>query len=176
MSTVYVIIRTIGEKTFPECRKAVSERFGEYGFSVLENYKPLEKASKECIRIGAELSNNYDWILVVDADVILEMSKEDINDYAQVMKEMYEDTLFTVTCYLDCTKRGLIDGMHLFRTSYCRQVYDYVKDKSFDFHIGREEYEICQMAKHELGFPGKAGYTRISFGKHIFEAQLKSKE
>ena len=171
MSTVYVVIRTIGEKTYQQCLNKVIEMGFEY--DVVSFVKRLEKASKKTIQIAGKISDKYEWVMALDADIILQMNKKQIERYCKQMSNEYKDRkLFSFTGYIDCTKRGIVSGIHFFNTKYCREVFNYVKNKDFSFHLGREEYEICETAKNDLGMLVVGGYKEMPFGKHFFEAQL----
>lgn len=173
MSTVHVIIRTIGEETYAECLQKVVGM--GLCYSVVSYVKPLEMASKKTLKIAGEVADRYEWVMALDADVILTMTRKGIEDYCKEMEYRYRDKrLFSFTGYVNCTKRGVISGIHFFRTKYCREVFEHVKDRGFGFHRGREEYEICEVAKNELNFKVVNGYFRVPFGGHIFEAQLKT--
>lgn len=169
MPTVYGVVRTIGEPTLEKCKESLCSLGFE--FEVLENVKPLEMASKRTIQIGIQKQKEgFKWIMAVDADIILKLDQKTIENYCLQMEKTYGERLFGFTAYLDCTKRGFIDGMHFFRTKYCMNVYNYVKNKNYNYRVGREEYEICQTAKNELGYLVPRGLWEISFGTHIYKS------
>jgi hypothetical protein len=166
MPKVYVVIRTIGEKTTENCINAVTERFGN-DYRIVRDFKPLEMASKETIRIGAELADSFGWIMAVDADVILDKSRVWIEDYCKKMKLDFGDRLFSFTGYVDCTRRGFIPGIHFFRTKFCQEIFDRIKDTSFQHRPGRDESEICWYVRDKMAMGTVQGTIVESFGKHV---------
>jgi len=165
MQKMYAVIRTVGEITLSSCEAKLKER--EIDYCILKDLKPLELASKETIKKGMELE--YEWIMTVDADLLVTMSKKELEDYCEDMKNLHNDKIFSFTGYINCTRRGIVHGIHFFRTRYCKQVYNYVKDKDYGFHRGREEWEICQTAKNELGLGGPNGEWEIEMAVHRFD-------
>lgn len=168
MQKIYAVIRTVGEKTTINCRKAVGDRFG-LDYKILWDFRPLEKVAKETIRTGAERVKEFDWIMAVDADIVLTKPRWFYEEYCQNMRDEFEDRLFSFTAYLDCTKRGLIGGMHFFRTRYCQRVFDRIKDVSFQYKPGREESEICWWVRDKMAIGTVQGSVVTPFGIHIFE-------
>lgn len=168
MSKVYAIIRGVNEKSFGRCEDLV-KAFG-YDYIIFRNDSSLEDKSKASILIGSMLDKNkYEWVWVIDADIEISAAPVFIEEYCDMMKENYKDTLFCFTGYLDCTKRGLIDGTHFFRTKHCKTAYDIIKNVDFSFHMGRQEYEICQLLKEKHNLPWRVGDKRLSMGLHLFE-------
>jgi len=165
MSKVYVVVRTIGESTLLKCLESLIKK--EIPFSVVR-YKPLELAAKETIRTGFLLKGEYDWVIGLDADVELTMNKEEIERYCDEQKKEFPDS-WCFTAWLDCTERGIISGTQFFRTEYCERVYNYIKDRDFSYHLGREEYEIKKVCKSELGLGWELGIKKIPFGIHYFK-------
>ena len=164
MPKVYVVIRTIGEETFSDCVKSVFER--NFAYMVLRDYKPLEKAAKETIGIGMRCAELFDWVMALDADIVLSASVSEIEEYC---KRMEKENRFCFTGYVKCSKRGIVDGIHFYRTKYCKRVYDFVKNIDFSYHLGREEYEIVKTAKEKLKLDWVVGDKRTPLGIHYFE-------
>ena len=170
-SKCFAVVRTIGERSILDCLGSLVER--DIPFAVLR-YEPLELASKETIRIGSLLKDKYDWIIALDADIKLTMSKEQIEKYCE-NQEGGRPNDWCFAGWLNCTKRGLISGLNFFRTSECQKVYDYIKDKDFSFHKGREEYEIKKICKSEIGLNWDTGIELAPFGIHYFEINNSEK-
>ena len=167
MSKVYVIIRTVGEKTTQDCVRAVMGRFGD-DFEIISNLKPLEKASRRTLEIAAEKAGQFDWVFAVDADVILTQTREWYEERCAEMKREFDDRLFCFNGWLECTKRGLIVGSHFFRTRYCAEVLEKTKNISFAYKPGRAESEMCWWVRDKLAM-GTVSFLREEvFGKHIF--------
>jgi len=103
--------------------------------------------------------------MAVDADVMITKSKEWIENYCE---KMNETSWFCFTAWLDCTKRGLITGLHFYRTDKCKDAYDIIKKKDFSWHKGREEYKICRLLKIDYNFFYSGGTPEESFGTHLF--------
>jgi hypothetical protein len=167
MSKVYVVIRTIGEKTTQDCVRAVMERFGN-DFEVISDIKPLEAVARKTFEIGARKGGEFQWIYAVDADVILTQSREWYENACAEMKMEFDDRLFCFNGFLDCTKRGKIVGSHFFRTRYCAEVLDKIKDVSFAYKSGRAESEMCWWVRNKMAL-GTVSFLREKdiFGKHI---------
>ena len=167
MSKIFVVVRTTGEETLDECLRALKYR--DIPYTVLRDYKPLEKASKETIKIGAEkFKQGYDWVLAVDADVVMTMNREELEKYCDKHDKKFPEKWFCFCGYLHCTKRGLISGLHFFRTSECQKAYDLVKDVDFQWHKGREEYEICCYLRENHKMWWCSGYKELAMGVHYF--------
>jgi len=162
MSKVYVIVRETGESSLEDCIQSVEER--EFDYEVIKE-EPLEQAVRVIIDKGVELMGKYDWVLVLDADVKLTMSREEIEVYCY---RMGEDNLFCFTGYLDCTQRGLIDGLHFYKIRYCLGAQHYLKTREYSKYRGHEEFEMVQALKLHANLNWKVGDQRVSFGTHYW--------
>ena len=161
---IYTVIRTIGEPTLSKCVKAVRER--NLAYVVLNKKESLEEKVKKTIGVGSKVVAQYDWVMALDADVELTMSKEEIEDYCDKMDAR---KVFCFTGYVDCTKRGLIDGLHFYKTEYCEKLYELIKDKDFSYRPGRAEFEMVQMAMKSGVGKWEVGYLRVPFGIHYWK-------
>ena len=166
MSKVYAVIRTIGEVSLEDCIGALKNQ----GFTEYRIVKDLtlQNATKEILRIGYEKDQEYDWIMVVDADIILTVSKEEIEEYCNGIPK--QDKLFCFTGWLFGTKIGYRDGMHFYRTKYCKEALNLIKYLDFSWHKGREESEICNYVKNNSTLvwrPGYKDYKKVCFGIHL---------
>ena len=171
MSKVFCVVRATNEDSFNDCIGALENL--KYPYVVIKSDSSLEDKSKSTIKIGAEKSGEYGWIMAVDADVIITQQVDWVEKYCEHMEKNTD--WFCFTGWLDCTKRGLIVGLHFFRTSECQKAYDIIKDRDFSFHMGRQEYEICKLLKLTYGMNWDTGYLKESFGKHLFEVNNHGK-
>lgn len=177
MSTMCVVIRATTESSLDDCIKSVKEK--KIPYFLIHNSESLENKAKETIKIASENSDKYDWVMALDADIILTMSKKDIEAYCTEMENpghynpKYQD-IFCFTGYATCTKRGLVCAINFYRTRYCGIIYDKIKEIDFSFHKGREEYEIKKYVKDYWGLDWQRGYKQLSFGIHFFEINNKN--
>jgi hypothetical protein len=172
MSKLRAVVRTTREPSQDMCLFNLEKNGIDY--YVINNLSSLEEKSKETIKLG--IDNKAEWLMTVDADVFIEITRKEIEQYCEEMKKLYDDEIFVFTGYLDCTKRGFISGLHFFRTKYCKQVYNLIKDMDFSWHQGREEMEICREVEKQFGLKHIQGYKRVSFGVHNFEINKKDNE
>ena len=77
--------------------------------------------------------------------------------------------LWSFAGWLDCTERGLISGMHFYRTKHCLEALQKIKGKSFQYHKGREEYEICKFLQDKHNLRWVLGYKKKPMGVHLFK-------
>ena len=172
---LYGAIRTIGESTTDRCIEQV-KKLG-FNYCVIRDYKPLENASKETIRKAGTLKDRYDWVMTIDADEILDkMTLKKLENYCDKMKKEYDDKLFCFTGYVDCTKRGVIDSIHFFRTRYCEDIYNNIKDKNIGEREGKEESDICNWVVSNMNLKWAIGKWKVPMATHIFEAQISEKK
>jgi len=165
MSKVFCVVRAVKEKSLADCVSSL-ERLG-FNYRILKGDSSLELKVKRTLEIGKEKAKDYDWVMAVDADVIINRKVEWVENYCEQTEETNED-LFSFTAWLDCTERGLIDGLHLYKTSKCEGALSIIKGEDFSWHKGREEYEICQFLKKYQGFDTGRGIIREMFGTHLF--------
>jgi len=167
MSKVYAIIRATKEKTFKDSFSSLVNK--DFSVAVIKGNSTLEDKTKQAIKMGSSLSDNFDWIMVVDADVIVNMSLQQIISYINWQeRKTKENRFWCFTGYVDCSKRGLIHGLHFYKTKYCKEAYEAIKNKSFQYHKGREEYEICKYLQDNHNLRWKVGYNEKPFGIHLF--------
>jgi len=170
MPELYVVVRTIGEETFDKCLHSVRER--DLPYSIVENFKPLQEAVKQTMVEG--LKSEADWVMALDADIILTMDAEKIIRYCDIMKRLHEEIedirLFCFTGYIDCTERGVTDGIHFYNGDYLQEFYDRIKYASF-VERGRAEYSMKKLFQYEnlnRGYRWRTGCLKMPFGKHYF--------
>ena len=157
----------------PDCIKAVEERGFEY--YLVNGYIPLEKASRRTLEVGS-LMKAYDWILALDADVILTASKKEIEDYCSEMERLHKnENLFSFTVKIDDTKRGVIDGVHFFRQKYCSKAWNYAIQRVFGGKVSRKaESEMVYWLHRYKGLKRMVkGNRKFIVGKHIWEENNK---
>lgn len=161
MPKLRAVIRGTKESTLIECIEAVS---GILPFAIVYSSASLQEKVLATLKIGT--ISTEDWIVGVDADVILTMQREQLEDYCEMQGE---ENLYCFTGWLDCTKRGLIDGMHFYQRKYCGLAYEYLKDKQLFIpdRPHKAEWQMCEMVKESLGFRWKQGQPKISMGKHL---------
>ena len=163
MPKLRAIIRGVNESSLIECIEAVSERLP---YAISYSPSPLQDKVLDTLKLAKVI--NEDWIVGVDADVILTMPGAELEDYCAKQEE---DNLFCFTGWLECTDRGLIDGMHFYRRKYCGLIYEYLKDQ--DIFIPerphKAEWQMCEMVKEHMGFNWKQGNPKISMGKHLWQ-------
>lgn len=166
MSKLFAVIRFKDEVTINACRLALQELDIPY---LIISGTTLDKASK--LTLATARITGADWVMAVDADVIITMSKKDIIEYCDEMKE---DNLLSFTGYVFGTKRGLIDGIHFFNAENTEKALDIVKDRIFKKENGtthhREESEMLWYLRDNHNLTTKQGYKRIPFGIHFWKA------
>lgn len=168
MPKVYAVVRCTREKTLDDC--IASLEIKGFDYSIIKNKDTLETKTKEIIRKGIELKNNYDWIMAIDADVIISLNKQEMVSYCNWQEKKTKINRFwCFTGWLDCTARGLIAGLHFYKTKYCKEAYGYIKDKDFQFHKGREEYEIVKFLQDKHNLRWDLGYRKKPMGVHLFK-------
>lgn len=167
MSKVCAVVRAVRERSLKDCISSL-ERL-DIDYVVIKDKSTLEEKAKKTIKLGWELENKYNWIMAVDADVIITMTKRRLENYCE---EMSNRNWFCFTGYLECTKRGLIDGLHFYNTNYCKKCYNIIEKINFTYNPGRSEYEIVKTLKNR-GYNWDVGYKRISFGVHLYHVNRK---
>ncbi len=179
VKTLYTFIRTIGEKTTDECKKSLIKKGFNENFLTIENYKPLAKAVKEIIKISGDIKNYYRWTVVFDADMIINVKRYELEYYCwemeDILRNKYKDNYFMFTGYVDCTKRGIVDSIHFYRTKYCEKIYNFIKDREYKKRVGKDESEICIDVIDNLNLGWSTGYKKIPMAKHIYEAQISER-
>jgi len=172
MSKVYVVIRTIGESTLKECINSVTKR--GFSCSTVKDYRPLEKAAKETIRLGS-LMLDYDWIMALDADVILTASRNEIERHCYYMERKYKK-IFAFTVHAEDTKRGIIPAVHFYKQQHCHRAYLYLKDTKFgNYRIHKAESEMVHYLHLYKGLQKVLDERdrQLIIGKHIWEENNK---
>jgi len=162
MSKVYAVVRTIGEISLDDCIGAL--KVHNIPYEIVEGLS-LQNAVKKILRIGYEKQEEYDWIMVVDADIIVTASKEEIEKHCEKMSENKD--LFVFTGWLLGTKIGYRDGMHFYRTKYCDEIFNKIKYLDFSFHKGREESEICNYVVNNTKYKFEVSDKKLCFGVHL---------
>lgn len=148
MQKLHIVIRHTNESTLNDCINSIKALGLSY--TLISNKKSLEDKVKEMF------SKEYkaDWILVVDADVILYRVPEILSDK------------FSLTGKLWDTKRGVIHGLHFYKVSKLQQAYNMIKDVDFSYHLGRQEYEICQYLNKKCLYT--QNYDMDPIGVHLW--------
>jgi len=171
MKKVYVIIRTLDEKTLPDCIKAVEERGFDY--YIAQGCIPLEKAARRTLEVGS-MMEEYDWVIALDADVILTASRKEIEDYCKYMERVFKK-LFCFTTWVEDTKRGVIPGVHFYKRNKCSKAWHYAIQKVFGGKIPRKaESEMVYWLHMYKGLRRvTSGHKQFIIGKHIWEENNK---
>jgi hypothetical protein len=174
---VFVAIKSTGEKTLKDCIKSVEERGFDY--AVFGDKESLEEKVKKILKFGVESSDKYEWIMSLDADVVLTASREFIEEMCCILENTEKidsrivDNFFSFTSFINCTKRGIVSGIRFYRTMYCKVLYEMVENKDFSYHKGREESEMCNVVRNEFGFSWES--IRPFIGIHYWEVNNKTK-
>lgn len=179
VKTLFAFVRTIGEKTIDKCIKSLQKKGFNYDYMVIKDFKPLAKATKEVIKISGEIKDSYRWTVVFDADMIVNLNRYELEYYCWEMEDIlrgrFQDKYFMFTGYVDCTKRGIVDSIHFYRTKYCEEIYNFIKDKEYNKRVGKDESEICIDVIENLKLGWSTGYKKIPMAKHIYEAQISER-
>lgn len=163
MPKLRAIIRGMDESSLIECIEATSERLP---FAISYSPSPLKDKVLDTLKLAKIIKE--DWIVGVDADVILTMKREELEDYCD---RMDEDKLFCFTGWLECTERGLIDGMHFYKKEYCGVIYEYLKNENLFIpeRPHKAEWQMCEMVKEHMGLNWKQGTLKTPMGKHLWQ-------
>ncbi len=66
---VFVVIRSVGERTQQLCKSLVSLQVSEENIAIVSNIKPFSKAVQKSFELG--IASRKKWMVAVDADVLL---------------------------------------------------------------------------------------------------------
>jgi hypothetical protein len=124
----------------------------------------IEKKDKAAIKMGGELKDRYDWIMIVDADTIVTASKEHIE---RLCNAKPKDLFFFCGALLQTYRRRMCHGIRFYRTMMCEKVYDLIRKVSFD-SIPIRSSKLITMFIRDNGIPIE--YTRVkkALGIHLW--------
>jgi hypothetical protein len=104
------VIRYQDERTVDRCKQAVVKQFGE---ARIVRASPFFKAVKECFKVALE--SDQDWLVTVDADVII------ADDYRDKLEQAIanDQNSYTIMGDMDCNLSGTIrqGGVRAWRVS-----------------------------------------------------------
>lgn len=157
---VFVIIRSVGERSEYLCQDLISEQVPEENIAIVRNKTPFSAALTESYRIGIEM--DFKWTLCVDADVLLRPGA--IAKLLYFAEQQDEKVCGLQGYILDKFFGGpRCAGNHLYRTSYLEKILKIVPTKGEPI---RPESVILETMVEE-GYPWKI--VPYLIGLHDFE-------
>ena len=143
--SVTVVIRAAGERTENVCKKLIIKQGIEEKNIVVVKEKPFAAAVKKTFEIG--ISNNKDWTLAIDADILLsDNAIYKLINWAESQADYFFEFQGRVVDKFFCAPRP--GGPHLYRNKYLKKAIDFIpKDKNA---LRPESYTYHKMA--EIGF------------------------
>lgn len=140
-----IVVRTIGERTFPHCIKSIERQGATY---VPVNEKPFIRAVEKTFELGA--GADQDYLLALDADVILRKgSLKKILEFADKYRE--DPRFFRADFRVKDKFRGKVfAGCHLYSTRYAEEFRDAFRKIRYDPTDRRPESGNIQKISNRL--------------------------